>query len=33
VDSVTFSAQIGETKYLFYGDKEEIENWSLPIYR
>ncbi|MBR3781649.1 MAG: hypothetical protein IKK63_10675, partial [Clostridia bacterium] len=33
VDSVTFSAQIGETKYLFYGDKEEIDNWSLPIYR
>lgn len=32
VDSVTFSAEQGETRYLFFGDKNEIEKWELPVY-
>ena len=32
VDSVTFPAEVGETRYLFFGNKEQIEAWNLPVY-
>ena len=32
VDKISFAAQYGQTKYMFFGDKNEIESWALPEY-